>query len=133
MAEKNLGGRPRVFDAEDMGAGRMAHVERSDDPSIVGFCVEYKTHKDTVYRLAKENQRLADAIKECSVKQEERTVRLAEAGTIPTAWAIFKMKQPTYGWSDRQEISNINLNVDADDMDADTRKAKIAQLMSIID
>jgi hypothetical protein len=92
----------------------MDYIVNSDDPMIEEFCYTNGVNKDTIYRLEKENQNLSDSIKACHVKQHIRTVRLIESGTINPTFGIFKLKQKCYGWTDKQEIEQVNVNVEAE-------------------
>jgi len=102
--EKQKPGRKRIYDAEVLAEQLDNYIENSEDPMIEEFCLINKMSKDTIYRLEKECDALAYAIKKCSIKQEVRTVRKAESGEINTTFAIFKLKQKRFGWTDKQEI-----------------------------
>jgi hypothetical protein len=102
--EKQKSGRKRIYDAEVIAKQLDSYIENSEDPMIEEFCLINKMSKDTIYRLDKECDALAYAIKKCSIKQEIRTVRKAESGEINTTFAIFKLKQKRFGWTDKQEI-----------------------------
>lgn len=121
-------GRPRTVDIKDLIEKLNIYIEESNDPMVVEFCGNYGISKDTIYRYAKESTELTDSIKRLHGKQEKRTVKLAEAGEIPTAWAIFKMKQKQYGWTDKQEIvsenTNKNVNMEVDSVEEADRIIK---------
>lgn len=102
--EKQKPGRKRIYDAEVLAEQLDKYIDKSEDPMIEEFCLINKIAKDTIYRLAKECSTLSDSIKKCSIKQEVRTVRKAEAGEINATFAIFKLKQKRFGWTDKQEI-----------------------------
>ena len=102
--EKNKGGRPKIYKSEVIAENLEKYVEESNDPIIEEFCYLNKICKETIYRHAKECERLANAIKRCHIKQEVLTVRKAEAGEINATFAIFKLKQKRFGWTDKQEI-----------------------------
>lgn len=106
--EKNLGGRPPIYDPEEVADKLLAYIDETEDPMVEEFCFLNPYSKDTVYRLEKKCVRLSDAIKKLHAKQMIRTIRLAEKGKINPTWAIFKMKQPCYGMTDKQEM---DLNV----------------------
>ena len=106
--------RPRVFDSEDLADKLDIYVQESDDPMVQEFCLLNKVSKDTIYRLVKESKRLADSIKMCHLKQEIRTQRKVEQGEMNPSFGIFKLKQKCYGWTDKQETVNTNLNIEGD-------------------
>lgn len=114
-------GAPKQYHGEEVAKDLIEYIESTDDPIIEEFCIKKGNPcKETLYRIAKECKELSNAIKKCHAKQEVRTSRLAEKGEMPTAWAIFKMKQPCYGWSDKQQVesTNVNVNLEKDDDEA---------------
>lgn len=99
--------RPKVYKAEEVAKDLEKYIKETEDPMIEEFCLpKDRPGKDTLYRLEKECTKLSDAIKSCHAKQQVRTVRNVEAGKMNPTWAIFKMKQPCYGWTDKQEIEH---------------------------
>ncbi len=98
--------RPKKFDADKLAKELEKYIALNEDPIVQEFCHEQKVSRDTLYRLAKENQTLSDNIKDLHSKQEVRTVRKAEAGEINATFAIFKLKQRCYGWTDKQEMEH---------------------------
>lgn len=103
---KNPGGRPRIYDAEKIADDLMTYLENSDDPYVEEFSLTQPFNIDTLYRLAKENDRLSETIKRVHEKQKMRTVRKAEVGEINPTFAIFKLKQKCYGWTDKTELEH---------------------------
>lgn len=112
--EKKKSGRPRIYDAEVLADELLIYVESTDDPMIEEFCIKRKMTRDTIYRLAKENERLSDTIKYCHMIQEVRTVRGAQNGIINPTFAIFKLKQKCYGWTDKTEVQSTNVNIETE-------------------
>jgi len=101
---KNPGGQPKTYDAEVILKDLIKYMDSTDDPYVEEFILSQPFAPDTFYRYAKENQTLSDTVKRLHAKQAMRTVRKAESGDINCTFAIFKLKQKCYGWSDRQEI-----------------------------
>jgi len=99
-------GRPKEFDPTELAIQLLEYMEVNDDPMIQEFCLQRKVSKDTIYRLAKESPRLSDSIKLINLKQEVRTIRNAENNTGNSTFAIFKLKQKCYGWTDKQELEH---------------------------
>lgn len=102
-------GRKRIYDPEVLAEQLYEYIESTEDPYIEEFCLnhEQRVSKDTVYRLEKECSNLSDAIKRCHLKQQLRTMRGVENGTIHASWGIFKVKQAAYGgFKDKQEIEH---------------------------
>lgn len=124
-------GAPKKFFAKDIIKDLNKYIEETDDPMVEEFVLNSEFSGDTLYRLAKEDVELSETIKKVHQKQSIRTQRLAELGDIPTAWAIFKMKQKCYGWTDKQEVvsTNLNINEDVSDLTTEERKARIKELL----
>jgi len=91
--------------------------EKRDYHSVVGFCVEQGIPKPRLYEWArgdkenaedKTNPRLGERFKELIQKIHDRQEKFIEEntinGNIPTSFAIFKLKQPCIGWTDKQEV-----------------------------
>ena len=114
-------GRPRTYKAEDIAEQLNEYIDGSNDPYIEEFCLpKDRPSRDTVYRLAKECQELSDTIKRCLLKQDLRTMRGVEDGSIPASWGIFKKKQKAYGgWTDKLETVNNNFNTEMSEAEAD--------------
>lgn len=113
-------GRPPKFDADVLAKKLEKYISLCDDPIVQEFCLGQKVSRDTLYRLAKINEVLSDNIKRLHSKQEVRTIRKAESGEINATFAIFKLKQPCYGWTDKQEVSHsggLDIKVKWDDVD----------------
>ena len=107
-------GRPSVYSAIDLTEWLDEYVTSNDDPYIEDFCLIRRLSPDTIYRYAKESDRLSEAIKRCHDKQKMRTVKKAEVGEINATFAIFKLKQKCYGWTDKQEIESVNINLNSE-------------------
>jgi len=124
-------GRPKIYDSKEITKDLLEYIEKTEDPMIEEFVLNSEFVTDTLYRLAKEDTGLSEAIKRVHAKQSIRTQRLAEQGEIPTAWAIFKMKQKCYGWTDKQEVvsTNHNINEEVTELTSEERKARIKELM----
>jgi len=123
--------RPRTYIPEDIAGELLNYIETTEDPMIAEYCLlEGSPTKDTLYRLAKECTVLSDSIKRCHEKQQIRTVRKAESGEINTTFAIFKLKQKCYGWTDKQEVENTNKNIDlTEEMTKEEKKEEIKRLL----
>ena len=107
-------GRPKIYVTEDLTQDLIIYTENEDNPTVAKFCLHRGICRETLYRHAKESNKLANTIKMLHLKQEARTIDLMEAGELAPAWAIFKMKQKCYGWTDKQEIESINKNINVE-------------------
>ena len=112
-------GRQRIYSAEDLDRLLSEYIDNTSDPIIEEFCLINRMSRDTLHRYSQESVNLSDTIKRCHAKQIIRTQRLAESGDINTTFAIFKLKQRCYGWTDKQEIDQVNVNVDMSEAEAD--------------
>ena len=113
-------GRKTTYKPDEVAEKLMQYIADSDDPYIEEFCLmDGNPCKDTIYRLEKDCRLLSDAIKRCHEKQKLRTVRAAENGEINSTFAIFKLKQKCYGWTDKVETVNTNLNHEMSEAEAD--------------
>ena len=107
--------RPVIYKAEDVNQSLNDYIDSTDNPMMQEFCaVKGNPSDDTIYALMKDYKPLSATIKRLHRKQEQRTINLVESGQLNPVWAIFKLKQPCYGWTDKQQVESINLNVDAD-------------------
>ena len=93
------------------------YVEVEEYPTMPKFCVAHKISKQRLYEWAKGENENADTITKYPLKeffdeliqrmnnkQEQFIEENVMRGHIPTAFAIFKLKQRSFGWTDRQEI-----------------------------
>lgn len=103
--------RPRKYNADDLKAKLDAYIDSTDDCLIDEFLLNEYIPAKTLYQYAKESEELSNSIKRCHHKQALRVQRGAQDGTINATFAIFKLKQPCYGWTDKQEVQNTNVNI----------------------
>ncbi|WBK39965.1 terminase small subunit [PinkBerry-associated phage LS06-2018-MD08] len=96
--------RPRKYNAEDIQKSLSVYIEGNDDPMIEEYIMGQPFSKSTLHDYARDNELLSDTIKDLHNKQQVRTVRGVEAGKIPVAFGIFKLKQKQYGWTDKHEV-----------------------------
>ena len=106
----NKGGHPVVFTDEridEIISDMEEYAEKEVLPSVAEFCYQQKIHKQRLSDIP----RLADAKKRTiSLKQEYQAMKAGIAGKIPTALAIFMLKNN--GWSDKPEESTENNKLD---------------------
>ena len=95
-------GRPATYDAQELSDRLNAYIDSSDFPTLPAFCSErYNPSKDTLYRLAKDNEDLSDALKRLVCKQE---AKLVSGEYKHPVLAIFLLKQKQHGYQDKQEV-----------------------------
>lgn len=84
------------------------YVDEEEYPTVTGFCANHKIA--VKYGLISQNLKdwpqFSSLIKKANDKQaiytEEQTIR----GKMNPTWAIFKLKQPAFGWTDKQEVEH---------------------------
>lgn len=108
--------RPRTIDVNDLIEKLNAYIDETEEPMITEFCLKYGISKSRLYELKAEYQELTDSIKKAISKEEQFLVQNAERNKINPIFAIFRLKQPCFGWKDKQEIETtgevINFNLD---------------------
>jgi len=93
------------------------YLENTEYPTMPDFCVKNKVSKRRVYEWASGERENEDAkanyplgeyfselIEMMNNKQEAFIEKNAMQGNITPAFAIFKLKQRGFGWTDRQEV-----------------------------
>jgi hypothetical protein len=108
---KHPGGRPRKLTAEQqaevLNAFRL-YIERTPDPTIVGFCswdpvpLNYWVTDDDI-----DNWKEFYALRKRAIKKQEAFLLEATgSGRYNPAMGIFRLKQPTYGYTDKIQQEN---------------------------
>lgn len=99
--------RPKKYDAEIIAAELQAYIDSVDDPHIGGYCsLPGKPSRETVYELSLNCKALSDILKRSLAKQESNMIDKAMNGKCNPIFAIFRLKQPAFGWTDKiqQEV-----------------------------
>ena len=94
------------------------YVETEEYPTMPAFCVQQKISKKRIYEWAKGENENADTrekypLKEyfseligiMNSKQEAFVEKNVMLGHITPSFAIFKLKQQGFGWTDRQDVN----------------------------
>lgn len=105
---KHAGGRPPKLNEEEraevLEAFRL-YIERTPDPTIVGFCAwdpvafKYLINKQNI----KDWQEFSTLVKIAVSKQEAYLLQAAGTGRYNPTLAIFRLKQPQHGYTDKME------------------------------
>lgn len=86
------------------------YIEDNEYPTMPDFCAYNKVAKK--YKLTTQNlkdwEQFTSLRKRLVDKQEQFTESQVMKGKLNPTWAIFKLKQPAFGWTDRQEIQHAN-------------------------
>jgi hypothetical protein len=109
--QKHPGGRPpKVVDTEraEVLQAFEDYVDVESYPTVVDFCATNKVARK--YHITKHNindwQEFSTLRKEANDKQERFTEVGVLKGKVNPTWAIFKLKQPAFGWTDKQEVEH---------------------------
>lgn len=84
------------------------YIVEKDDPTIVGFCawdeiaIQYNVTKDNMHDW----KEFSELRKRAIGKQEAHLLKEGGAGKYNPAIAIFRLKQPQHGYSDRTQVDN---------------------------
>jgi hypothetical protein len=107
----HAGGRPPKLTEEERAEVLEAlrlYIEREPDPTIVGFCAwdsvarSYMVTRDNI----KDWPEFSPLQKIAIEKQEAYLSKGAITGQLNATFAIFRLKQPQHGWTDKQEHEN---------------------------
>lgn len=85
------------------------YIKRTPDPIIVGFCVwdpvaeKYNVTDDDIYNWSSFNGLRKRAV----MKQEAYLATGAATNKLNATMAIFRLKQPTHGYTDRQLVDQV--------------------------
>lgn len=93
------------YDRDSIISALNDYIDNTDDPMLQEFCSQSSSMpcRDTIYEWAKENKFLSDTLKRLQTKQE---CFLARAKDINPVMAIFRLKQPQHGYTDKQEVKH---------------------------
>ena len=113
-------GRPIIYSHNEKRAildALKAYIESEEYPTMPAFCTKHKISKRRVYEWAKGENENADTknkyplkeyfrelIEMMNNKQEMFIETNVLKGNISTAFAIFKLKQQGFGWTDRTDV-----------------------------
>ena len=102
--EKNLGGRPKIYNVEDIIEKLEKYITENEEPMIKEFCLNYGISSSHLYELKSDNERLSETIKKAIEKEEVFLLKNAERQKINPVFAMFRLKQPAFGYKDKTEV-----------------------------
>lgn len=127
-------GRPPKYDVNDIIDKLKEFILAEDEPLIQAFILSYGISPRHFYELAEKNEELSQTIKKAITKQEYYLIKGAESGRINPTFAIFRLKQKQFGWTDKQEIEsrneNTNTNTNLTNLSPEERKVRINELIA---
>ena len=98
-------GRSIVIDYEKLVENFEKYITETDYPIIKEFCVEYGYSYFYVEELKNKLPDLAQTIKRCLAKAEVYLEKNALHNKINPIFAMFRLKQPCFAWTDKQELA----------------------------
>lgn len=109
MIAKRPVGRPQKFTKSeliDINEAFKTYIEETEDPTLPGFIVRHKWDLHKEYLSSRKE--FSDSMKRLLAKQESFLLGMHKNPTM----AIFRLKQPTFGYTDQRQVETKNLNVD---------------------
>ena len=98
-------GRQKTLDYEELVEEFNKYVDITDYPIIKEFCVLYNISFVHLDELKREIPDLAYVIKRSLAKSEMWLEKNALVNKCNPIFAMFRLKQPCFGWTDKQDIS----------------------------
>ena len=98
-------GRPYKYDVKDIIASLEQYTENTEQPLIKEFCLQYNIPYETLNDYANEFKELSLSVKKAIDKQEVYMIKMASQNKLNPGFCIFRLKQPSFGYTDKQEIA----------------------------
>jgi hypothetical protein len=96
---------PKIYDKDEEFAKLERYIDESDDPRLTKFCTDRGNPCiDTLMEWAKEDIRFSLSIKRAIRKQEDYLLNVTSK--YNPILAIFRLKQPQHGYTDKQQIDH---------------------------
>lgn len=110
---KRKPGRPQKFNTQELQSIYTAfstYIEETADPTIVGFVAQFAPIDNRYINreLISDRPEFSPLTKQCHAKQEAFLLTQYKN----PAMAIFRLKQPVFGYTDKREVESKSLNVD---------------------
>lgn len=102
--EKHPGGRPIVLDYALIVEQFNKYIQDTDYPIIKEFCVLHGYSYGYLEELKLRIPEIAETIKRCLSKAEVYLEKNALHNKVNPVFAMFRLKQPCFAWTDRQDI-----------------------------
>ena len=98
---------PKVFDKQLIRDRLIDYMMSTPDPNLLEFCSDFDNPtRETLYQWSNDAEidktfGFSDILKRMHDKQEMFLIRAKDVNPI---MAIFRLKQPSFGYKDKQEI-----------------------------
>lgn len=130
-------GAPKQYNVDDIVKAFDEYITANDEPLVQEFALNYGISRTHLYELSNSNSNLSDIINKCLVKQEIYLVRNASTNKINPVFTMFRLKQPSFGYKDKQEIESRNVNTTLDELkrlsDAELKAQIDAEVKKLVD
>ena len=97
-----------VEEKKEVWKAFQKYVDEEDYPTVVDFCANNKVADK--YDVTRDNlndwPQFSTLRKKAIQKQEAFTEEQVLKGKLNPTWAIFKLKQPAFGWTDKQQVEH---------------------------
>ncbi|MFI3228200.1 MAG: hypothetical protein R3Y09_12465 [Clostridia bacterium] len=103
----NADGQPK-YDIETMcnKIEEYLQITKKSVPILKECCLINNWSYDYVIELKEKNDILSQSVKRIYDQAEVNYEKMAVLGKVAPAWAIFKLKQPVHGWTDKYQVQN---------------------------
>lgn len=117
VAEFKLRDRRSKWDESEIIAKLEGYIDNNEYVTVKDFCVKHKISSKMFNEIAGKCKELKDLVQFIHDKREVWLENNALNGNIRDTFAIFALKQPTLGWTDKQQIeqtvdSSVNIIFD---------------------
>lgn len=112
MITKRLPGRPQKFSVEQLNTiynDLSEYIESNEDPTLAGFVSVYSIDGKFVNSEYLSDRKEFSELSKRSIKKQEAF--LLRQYKNP-AMAIFRLKQPQHGYTDKREVEQKSMNLD---------------------
>ena len=97
-----------MYDKQIIKDRLVSYINNTPDPNLLEFCSDFNNpHRDTIYEWSTDKEidkiyKFSDILKRLHDKQEMFLIR---ANGVNPVMAIFRLKQPSFGYKDKQEVA----------------------------
>lgn len=103
--QKHPGGRPQMYtptQIQEIVNDFIEYIDNTEDPTIVGFTSAYRKYSVNKDYISDHNE-FSELRKRAIEKQEAYLLRNGTSNKANPTMAIFRLKQPQHGFSDKQQ------------------------------
>ena len=112
------GGRPFIFDREDIKLKAKEYLDGDGYRTITDFCCKYRISRKHFYNIANEDKELLHISEMIGLERERHLETGGLSGDLNAGMAKFALSQ--MGWTEKQEVKTESVNVNISKEDADS-------------